>query len=102
MLQLMLLAITWLLMVDLQYVGRYGVRDLPEILNNMENSTSVLVVGLGSIGQRHARLLSERPDVELYICDSIEEYRAQTMASLPGRRITEYADFTVALKKKVP
>lgn len=89
-------------MVDLQYVSRYGARDLLEILNNMENSTSVLVVGLGSIGQRHARLLSARPDVELYICDSVEEYRAQTMASLSGRRIAEYADFTVALKTEVP
>lgn len=68
----------------------------------MKNKTTVLVVGLGSIGQRHARLLSERPDVELQICDRVEDYRAQTIASIPGIKITEYADFTIALKKNHP
>ncbi|HET7118245.1 MAG TPA: Gfo/Idh/MocA family oxidoreductase [Hanamia sp.] len=64
----------------------------------MGNKTTVLVVGLGSIGQRHARLLSERQDVELHICYKVEDYRAQTIASIDGRKITEYADFTIALK----
>ena len=98
----MLLAITWLLMVVLQYVNKFCGSNLFEILSNMKNRTSVLVVGLGSIGQRHARLLSERSDVELSICDRIEEYRAQTIASIHGRKITEYADFTIALKRKLP
>jgi predicted dehydrogenase len=30
----------------------------------------VLVVGLGSIGQRHARLLGERPELEITVCDA--------------------------------
>ena len=30
---------------------------------------SVLIVGTGSIGQRHARLLCERPELEVWICD---------------------------------
>ena len=63
----------------------------------MGKKTSVLVVGLGSIGQRHVRLLSERHDVELHICDKVEDYRAQTIASLHERKITEYADFSIAL-----
>ena len=32
--------------------------------------TTILVAGTGSIGQRHARLLAEREDVELWLCDS--------------------------------
>ena len=33
----------------------------------------VLVVGCGSIGQRHARLLNARADVEVAVCDVLEE-----------------------------
>jgi len=33
----------------------------------------VLVAGCGSIGQRHARLLGERRDVEVWVCDSRPE-----------------------------
>jgi len=36
----------------------------------MPNLTTILVAGTGSIGQRHARLLAERDDVELFLCDS--------------------------------
>ena len=31
--------------------------------------TRVLVVGCGSIGKRHARLLAEVPQVEVLVCD---------------------------------
>jgi predicted dehydrogenase len=31
----------------------------------------ILLIGCGSIGQRHARLLSERKDIRLWICDSV-------------------------------
>jgi UDP-N-acetylglucosamine 3-dehydrogenase len=32
---------------------------------------TILLIGCGSIGQRHARLLSERKDVRLWACDSV-------------------------------
>jgi predicted dehydrogenase len=35
--------------------------------------TKILVIGCGSIGQRHSRLLSERPEVELYLADPAAE-----------------------------
>lgn len=48
----------------------------------MNISTKVLVLGLGSIGQRHARLLSERADVEVILCDINENLRSQALDSL--------------------
>lgn len=39
------------------------------------NKLKILVAGCGSIGQRHARLLSIRRDVELYIADVSRENR---------------------------
>lgn len=58
--------------------------------------TSVLVVGLGSIGQRHARLLGERPEIELLLCDAIAEHGAQTQAVIP-RPVRFFGDYTQAL-----
>ena len=43
-------------------------------------TTRVLVVGLGSIGRRHARLLSTRPDVELLVCDPVADHREAARA----------------------
>ncbi len=39
----------------------------------VRSQTKTLVVGCGSIGQRHARLLGERRDVELWVCDGRRE-----------------------------
>lgn len=64
----------------------------------MKNKTRVLVVGLGSIGQRHARLLSERSDVELLLCDPVDQYRSQTLAALVNPPEAKYSEFSVALK----
>ncbi|MBL7736962.1 MAG: Gfo/Idh/MocA family oxidoreductase [Chitinophagaceae bacterium] len=64
----------------------------------MKDKTRVLVVGLGSIGQRHARLLSERDDVELHLCDPVVEYRSQTLAALKSPSKAEYSEFSIALK----
>lgn len=63
----------------------------------MKNKTRVLVVGLGSIGQRHARLLSERMDVELHICDMIEKHRMDTVSTLVNPVVFEYSHFPDAL-----
>ncbi len=64
----------------------------------MNSKTRVLVVGLGSIGQRHARLLSARHDVELLLCDAVEEHRAQTKQALTGPFIAEYGNYETALR----
>jgi predicted dehydrogenase len=63
----------------------------------MKNKTRILIVGLGSIGQRHARLLSERTDVELHLCDMKSEHRGQTLASLMKPAAAEYSIFSDAL-----
>lgn len=56
----------------------------------------VAVVGLGSIGRRHARLLSERDDVALTICDTVDEFRAETRTTLQ-RPAAEVPDLAAAL-----
>jgi predicted dehydrogenase len=66
----------------------------------VKNKTRVLVVGLGSIGQRHARLLSERMDVELHICDMIEKHRIDTVSTLVNPVVFEYSHFPDALLAK--
>lgn len=66
----------------------------------MKKKTRVLVVGLGSIGQRHARLLSERGDIELYLCDPMKEYRLQALAALVKSPEAEYSKFSTALKAR--
>lgn len=66
----------------------------------MKNKTRVLVVGLGSIGQRHARLLSERMDVELHICDMVEKHRMDTVSALVNSVVSEYSYFSDALLAK--
>lgn len=63
----------------------------------MHATTRVLVVGLGSIGQRHARLLSERDDVDLHICDAVDEHRAQAVAGLSRPAAGEHAGYSAAL-----
>jgi predicted dehydrogenase len=63
----------------------------------MKNKTRILVTGLGSIGQRHARLLSERADVELSICDAADEHRAQAKSTFATPPAAEYTDYAAAL-----
>jgi predicted dehydrogenase len=70
------------------------------ILNKVKNKTRVLVAGLGSIGQRHARLLSERMDVELHICDTIEKHRMDTVSALVNPDVSGYSHFSNALLAK--
>jgi predicted dehydrogenase len=63
----------------------------------VKNKTKILVVGLGSIGLRHARLLSERPDVELHVCETVKEHLDQAVAALKDPRVAGHSDFSVAL-----
>jgi predicted dehydrogenase len=44
----------------------------------------VIVVGLGSIGRRHARLLAVRPDLHVELCETGAEARARARAEFPG------------------
>jgi predicted dehydrogenase len=46
----------------------------------------VLVLGTGSIGLRHARLLAERSDVVVEVCDSRAEGLAEAERVVPGAR----------------
>lgn len=66
----------------------------------MKNKTRVLIVGLGSIGRRHARLLSGRTDVELHICDTVPENRSQTLGLLLNSPAGTYSVFSEAIKAK--
>lgn len=65
----------------------------------MQEKTRVLVAGLGSIGRRHARLLSERPDVELAICDPVEEHRNDTLAELKNSA-KAFSEYQVSLAER--
>lgn len=60
-------------------------------------SLNVLVVGCGSIGKRHARLLGERQDLALSICDPLQENLDATLEQVP-RAVTfvNYADALAA------
>ena len=49
-----------------------------------ESKTKVLVVGCGSIGQRHARLLAERGDVALALCDTDPANLSAAAECAPG------------------
>jgi predicted dehydrogenase len=53
-------------------------------------------MGLGSIGQRHARLLAGRPDVQLSLCDPVEQARQQARAAL-GEGVPVHSDVASAL-----
>ncbi|HRP55916.1 MAG TPA: Gfo/Idh/MocA family oxidoreductase [Agriterribacter sp.] len=55
-------------------------------------------MGLGSIGQRHARLLSERSDVDVLLCDISEELRRQASGALVKPPSAVYASYAAALE----
>lgn len=57
--------------------------------------TRVLVVGCGSIGRRHARLLTEHPEVEVLVCDALPENLEIALREAPGS--VGFADFDAAL-----
>lgn len=61
----------------------------------MSDKTTVLVVGCGSIGKRHARLLTEHPDLEVLVCDALEENLKLALEQAPGSR--GFSDFDAAL-----
>ncbi|MBL9211556.1 MAG: Gfo/Idh/MocA family oxidoreductase [Opitutaceae bacterium] len=58
----------------------------------------IVVVGLGSIGRRHARLLAARPDVVLEICDPAADALAKARAELGN--VPVHADFAAALRSQ--
>jgi predicted dehydrogenase len=66
----------------------------------MNRKIKVLVVGLGSIGLRHARLLSERQDIELSICEMAEESRKRAVLVLSDIKLSAYGDLADALREK--
>jgi predicted dehydrogenase len=66
----------------------------------MNRKIKVLVVGLGAIGLRHARLLSERQDIELSICEMAEESRKRAVLVLSDIKLSAYGDLADALREK--
>jgi len=59
--------------------------------------TRILVAGLGSIGRRHARLISERSDTELSLCELNEQFIDETCADLHRPAAQCFKDFGEAL-----
>ena len=54
----------------------------------MKKKQKIVVVGLGSIGRRHARLLAEREDVSIAYCDPQKE-----MLAIAKKEIGDYPEF---------
>ncbi len=44
----------------------------------------IAVVGLGSIGRRHARLLAKRPDISVELCETHDETLSHARAEMPN------------------
>jgi len=61
------------------------------------NTTTILVVGCGSIGTRHARLLGERDDVEVWLCDVRADNLEGAQQVVPQAKA--FDDFDVALQE---
>lgn len=55
----------------------------------------VVIVGLGSIGQRHARLLLERKDIQVELCDGSPEVLKRASSTLQAHVVHD--DYTDAL-----
>ena len=55
----------------------------------------IVIVGCGSIGQRHARLLVERQNLEIELCDPSRERLDQALAVTGDRKC--YDNFQEAL-----
>jgi predicted dehydrogenase len=58
----------------------------------------IVVVGCGSIGRRHARLLARRPDVRVEVCDSDKEASAAAAVESGGASI--HANFRRMLETR--
>lgn len=64
----------------------------------MGTKRTALVVGCGSIGQRHARLLSERSDIEVWACDPVESNLQEVAQKATIARA--FKDHTTALGER--
>jgi UDP-N-acetylglucosamine 3-dehydrogenase len=64
----------------------------------MTSKRIAVVVGCGSIGQRHARLLGERADIEVWGCDPSEKNLAEAQQKAPLART--FSDYRQALKSR--
>lgn len=63
----------------------------------MTAKRTVLVVGCGSIGQRHARLLGEREDLALWVCDPLEDNLEAAQEEAQVEKA--FTDYRVGLKE---
>jgi UDP-N-acetylglucosamine 3-dehydrogenase len=59
---------------------------------------TALVVGCGSIGQRHARLISEHADIEVWACDPVESNLREVAAK--ARIARTFVDHKAALGER--
>jgi len=60
----------------------------------------VIVIGAGSIGRRHARLLSERPDVAVELCDSDPAALHRAIGELRQPPAQTHADWRAAIASR--
>ena len=64
----------------------------------MSAKRTALVVGCGSIGQRHARLAGEHGDIEVWACDPVEKNLVEVRQKAPIAR--SFTDYKVALQAR--
>jgi len=62
-----------------------------------DTRTKILVAGLGSIGKRHARLISPRTDTQLMLCDPVQENMELAVGQLAAPPLSTFADYGDAL-----
>jgi predicted dehydrogenase len=55
----------------------------------MQQKKKIVIIGLGSIGRRHARLLAEKPDVDIAYCDPQKE-----MLNIAKKEIGDFPAFS--------
>lgn len=63
-----------------------------------EKTYRIVVVGLGSIGRRHARLLKERSDLDVAVCEPSPEALEKARSEIGAVKV--YADFESALASR--
>lgn len=66
------------------------------MVNTPKEPHTILLVGTGSIGQRHTMLLAERRDVDLWLCDTSNACLEQARRVAPDARV--FSDYEQALK----
>ncbi len=65
----------------------------------INKNVNILVIGCGSIGQRHAKLLSQRKDTRIFVADPLEENISECRKNV--RIEKSFSDYRDALNEKI-